>query len=70
MRFAFGGMLFLIAVGLQLWLIRVFSEMHDEVNRALPDELQEPQIGPGWYRGIVIRRHRELFPGSQTRKKL
>jgi hypothetical protein len=70
MRFVVAGVLFAVAVGLQIRSIIVFRSMMDAVNRAIPAQQRIPEFGPSWLRGKVINAHRRLYPDSDLRRKL
>jgi hypothetical protein len=70
MRIIVPAALFLLAIGLQIWMILVFRRMMDEVNHMLPDDSGIPEIGPSFLRGRVIKLHRRFFPNSTLRKRL
>ncbi len=70
MGFAFGGVLFAVAVAFQIRCILIFAQMKDDVNRVLPLEAQIREFGPVWLRGTVIKTHRQLYPHSDLRRSL
>jgi hypothetical protein len=70
MRIVFPAALFLVAIGLQIWMIAVFKQMMKEVNHILPENSRIPEVGPSFLRGKVIKLHRRFLPHSTLRKRL
>lgn len=70
MRFILAGVLFAISVCFQLKCIFVFTQMRDDVNRALGPGEQISAFGPSWLRGKIIKLHRQHYLGSTLPRNL